>query len=220
MRRALWILLFVLVAACNFDAAFDRYCKDNPNCRGDASGASLDGAQDSGSGGGTGAVTPASCKSQADCGPDKGCYMPAGVCVPTSKCQFSGDRSPGGCPPGSRCALLDPRNRAGDTFCACSPASCGVDRCHVLDLICEPRCHRDSECQDFDPPRYCSEQSVSCVPYCRSDQNCPREEGPFCNPEGKCVECLSSADCENSSDGRTECTASGTCDFPQLVTGS
>jgi hypothetical protein len=218
MKRGGWLLLFV-TAACNFDAAFSRYCRDNPNCRQDAApedaalATGQDSAPDLSVDSGQAVVATSRWHTCKDGCRDTEACSPSNVCVPVSDCKEVSD-----CPAGSGdCARVYPNDSSGPMFCTCTARSCkGDTRCHYLDRICEPDCGSDSECEaiNFDPPRpHCDRTSGLCV-QCLFDADCSSPLLPRCDPYvGVCAACQSSSDCSGRTDGLTECAA-GVCVLP------
>lgn len=210
-------LLLGLLGACNFDAAFSRYCQNNPNCKPDAGkdlgpnpspdlgpDLSMDtfvppdsGRPDGGGGGrpdsGGGGLPPffmRSCASPADCNaPMETCHPTTQTCIPTC-------RSPADCPYWLD-ACIDPRGPFGGPtsmprICACSNSQ--VCRqlspdfsCNAADNLCTPPCYSNADCPTLRTPRKCS---------------------PFSNV---CVECVETTDCSGRTDGFTECDSRGLC---------
>lgn len=225
LRALGWALgLTALLGACNFDAAFSRYCQNNPHCNPDAgfgpevkpapppdlgpsAGPDLapDLAPDLGpdapfgpppgrqdAGGVPPLWVPRSCNSPGDCiVPIETCHPSSRICIPT--CQSSAD-----CPSQFDCIEVpgapgDPNPPA--RICACSGTlACSQFspsfRCNRFDNLCEPPCNSTVDCSMYWPARMCN---------------------PYYN---NCVECVISADCNNRSDGRSECDFTGRCIRP------
>ena len=185
--------LIGLGLSCNFDAAFARYCSNNPYCRGDAAS---DRGQDQ--------MSPqcqpmsramlmwqwstqasagrASCESSSDCpGPAQICIKQ--MCMTT--CSANGD-----CPPGNDFCVgsggpgSEPppglSGRYGPTrggLCICrSSYSCAAMAngflCNPGDGLCEPPCYQPADCATFVPPRTCDTDDHLCKPWCRSNMSC------------------------------------------------
>jgi hypothetical protein len=141
-------LLFVAclgAAACDFDAAFDRYCDANPSCHPDGGAESLD----------AGATarpwpTPRNCP---DCGPGEICHPFGKVCMRVCV-------SPADCPAGeSACVVVDMNGSpSAQRVCTCDGSSCGAGaHCSPVDDLCEEPCADNAGCASFWPPRKCKD---------------------------------------------------------------
>ncbi len=128
-----------LAAACNFDAAFNRYCENNPLC-------SLDGGSP-----GEPWPVPRNC---SQCSSDEVCNPFGKVCMHV--CTSAAD-----CPVGEEaCALLldSSGNPLAQMTCTCTSSSCGGSaQCSQVDNLCEERCSTNADCTSFQPPRLCND---------------------------------------------------------------
>jgi hypothetical protein len=234
MRARRWVLgLLGLATGCNFDAAFQRYCKDNPQCQQDSgTGGNLNGSPDSGSGqkldGGSGwgqlpMQPPRSCLSNAQCNtPSEICHPFTLICLLT--CASAVD-----CPPwlGVCTEIVNPFSGVPLTakVCLCTGASACNSyasgfTCHPGDGICEKLCSGPQDCTSFGSPRSCDLQTGWCVyspplPPCVSNADCPSPTQPRCDPGSfVCVGCLSAQDCIGWPGGLTQCSLTGACVAP------
>jgi hypothetical protein len=216
-------LLVGLLGACNFDAAFARYCQDNPRCRVDAGRDPDAGSPPSPD---VAPITvPDMAPDTAFNGPDLGVDSPASART---------DGGGGGFVPKS----------------CTSPTDCNLSRetCHPASLICIPTCRSRDDCpawldtciearvQPGDPnppakicacsgsqvcgllaPNFrCNRADGLCEPSCYSSADCATlRPARMCDPfKNVCVECMVSSDCSNRSDGLTECDSIGKCVKP------
>jgi hypothetical protein len=241
-QGGLWLLAATvwLWGSCDFDAAFQQYCKDNPRCPRDAATEPLGGPD---VGPDVGPEAQVGSEAERDVGPDVG---PDGA--PDMGFDFPGPRDPwrdGG--PGGRSPLL-PRSCMSSGDCApfeeCNPIG------HVCMIICDssdeclggnnscvevfdqngiPRtvnkvcsCDNSQSCSNYVPGLLCNAIDSLCEPPCSASPggrpnpaDCPGFQPPrICHPNWSvCVECIRSIDCSNQGDGRTQCN-SGVCVSP------
>lgn len=209
------VLLLGSAAACSFDDAFDRYCRDNPNC-------ALDAGVDRG-GGFRSDLPPA--PPPRICAQPRDCEFGREVCHPQGRICVLACQSVADCPAGSGgCAeVYDPLGGRPLRICTCTAELCAganpATICHPVDNICEPACTGDAECGAYMPPRLCDRLLGACLqksPACRGNRDCPNPSRPRCDPLGLlCVGCLSSADCQGRPDGLLDCSPIGGCIAPR-----
>jgi Cys-rich repeat protein len=126
-----------------------------------------------------------SCGSDAECAPPSPrCELPSGVCV---ACLEDDD-----CAAGNVCAL--PANVCAER---CIPSFCGgsLPVCDFGTGSCRP-CTDDAACPAGAP--HCL-ASGACVA-CRQNSDCSADEDGeprFCDPAGRCVECLDDGHCDD-----------------------
>jgi hypothetical protein len=151
------VLAAALAAACNFDAAFDRYCESNPLCKPDSGAALSDAGSSDGSRAGTWPM-PRNC---TDCQSDEICNPFGKVCMRT--CTSAADCLVG---EDSCIALLDPGgNPLPQKTCTCTASSCGGGaQCSQVDNLCEERCSSNADCNFFHPPRMCTRDHLCMQP--------------------------------------------------------
>jgi hypothetical protein len=188
-------------SACDFGAAFNRYCQDNPSCIPDT-GTSLK-----------------NCDRPEDCAQaTEVCHPHGKVCM--HKCESSAD-----CPVGEdSCQELDSGHPGPlpPKVCMClSAQSCvranAETTCSRVDNRCEKLCDSPADCSVFKPERFCDQPSGLCLiqPNCRSNADCTSAMQPRCDPSGICTRCMSPFDCSSRTDGLTGCDQqSGTCVAP------
>jgi len=238
-RMATKAMLALLgLASCNFDAAFKRYCDNNPHCQADAGSASdvgpdigpdagLEVGPDAGPDSAVNDAefwpaipSPKPCASSSDCsGPDEVCHPFSQVCVRT--CNSLADCQPwpwlGSC--------SDPRGGGpsrGQKICSCTALSCNSYASGFVcdsDGSCKPICKSDQDCLGFPLPRACDLPTGLCklIPQpCSVSTDCPPMQ-PRCDPTSLvCTGCVSSADCAGRPDGVSlQCGPTGGCVGPQ-----
>ena len=211
------LALFGFAASCNFDAAFKRYCENNPQCGADAGI-----AVEAGKGGETGEVAPPipppkSCATNSDCpNPDESCNPYSHLCMKT--CATSAD-----CPPWLDTCLPIPSPAPVQGVCACTAQSCNsydtTFTCQLWDGLCEPMCTTPQDCSGFQPPRFCDLESGLCLiaplKACTRNSDCVYSVQPRCDPSTFwCTSCVSSSDCAGRPDNLTQCDSAGTCVSP------
>jgi hypothetical protein len=214
-------LLIPILAACNFNAAFSRYCQNNPHCVPDAGrGPEVRPAPPPDLGPDLGRDVG------LDLRPDLGPDLIADAFVGPGRADSGATRPPGSCT---------------------SPADCNVpmETCHPSILICMPTCRSPADCPsgldvcieargqpgDPNPPAKicaCSGSQVCgqlgpnfrcnrldnlCQSACYSTADCSfLRPSRLCDTfTNACVECVTSDDCLKRSDGRTECFPPGRC---------
>jgi hypothetical protein len=221
--------LIGLGSSCNFDAAFARYCSNNPYCRGDAASDRVAGPGESAvpadvAGDAYVAVVdaglgwPPSCESSSDCpGPAQICIKQ--MCMTT--CSTNGD-----CPPGNDFCVGSggpgseppPPTRGGLCICRSSYSCAAMANgflCNPGDGLCEPPCYQPADCATLVPPRACDTDDHLCKPWCSSNMSCPESYQPHCDAtSGLCGGCVSQDDCSGRTDGLTECSSIGVCASP------
>lgn len=223
------LLLFSLLAACNFDAAFSRYCQNNPNCKPD-SGKDL--------------VSSPSPDLRPDLAPDLRPDL-----APDLSPDLAPDLSPDLMPD---TPVWPGRPDSGGTraYRNCtSPADCNapMETCHPTALMCVLTCRSPSDCSlgldtcevrgqpgdsspsaricacsnslacgQMAPGFRCNKTDRLCQPPCYGAADCTMfSPARVCDPfSNTCVECVVSIDCSNRSDGRTECDSIGRCVRP------
>jgi hypothetical protein len=244
-EAAIWLPAAVIWfgSSCNFDAAFARYCSDNPRCQGDAAGdwqhgpagsAATDeaGGEVSSEGG---LETEAAVLPTMSCATDDNCAGPGQICrqhMCMTTCSGNGDCTlgndtcfgiaglgpgllPGDCLPGS-----DACDSAPVGLCVCvSSYSCQSVAsgflCNPIDRLCEAPCYETEDCATFVSPRACDTDDHFCKPTCSSNASCPDPYQPRCDPTtGLCGVCVEAADCSSRPDGLTECGSFGACVSP------
>lgn len=211
--------LAVAAAACDFDAAFARYCQGNAACEtggGGGTGGGNDGGGGGSGGGGSGGGEPASprsCSYFFDCRPGEVCLPAARVCA--RRCESVED-----CPDGlDACEPVADSWPLPEQVCTCrGPISCAKANpgttCSPMDRICEPRCAGDADCAGFSPPRVCDGATGVCLG-CRADADCPNAVAPRCDfAVHRCAGCLRDENCAGRADGRTTCSPRGVCVAP------
>ena len=227
------------LASCNFDAAFKRYCENNPRCQADAGptsdvgpdlGPDLDVGPDAAPDVAPDAVPgsevndvdsrpaispPKTCASPNDCsGSNEVCNPISQVCVKTCN-------SPTDCPAwlGS-CSGASGGPMRGQNVCSCTALSCNSYPGFVCDSdgSCKPICKIDQDCLGFPLPRACDPPTGLCKPIpqaCSLSSDCPPMQ-PRCDPSSLlCAGCISSDDCAGRSDGGSlQCGPAGGCVGP------
>lgn len=221
------LLLIPILAACNFNAAFSRYCQNNPRCVPDAgSGPEVRSPPPPDLGPDLGRdVAP---DLRPDLGPDlspdliadapvgpgrvdSGWPRPLGICtspadcnVPMETCHPSAQiciatcRSSSDCPPGLD-TCIDVRLQPGDP----SPPA----------RICA--CSNSLACGQMASNFRCNGLDKLCQPPCYGSADCSMFRLRVCNQfTNICVECVAATDCSNRSDGATECDSTGKCVRP------
>jgi hypothetical protein len=225
------------LASCNFDAAFNRYCDNNPRCQSDA-GPIADMGPDVGQdvvpdfvpdvGPGSevndaasqpAISPPKTCASLTDCSAsDEVCHPISQVCVKTCN-------GPTDCPAwlGSCSDIRGGPTTRGPKVCSCTFQSCNNYSsnftCNPSGGLCERACGNDQDCLGALPPRTCDLPTGLCVPIaqtCSVSSDCPPMQ-PRCDPTSLvCTECVSSTDCAGRSDGGSlQCGPAGGCVGPQ-----
>jgi hypothetical protein len=230
-------LLALLAAApcCDFDAAFKRYCQDNPLCGRDAaigpeagpevgaeagpeSGPEASPERDVGQVDKPPPIPlPQICGRIEECnGANQICHPFAGVCVTT--CETSDD-----CPRWlDTCAEI--REPGGPTrspkICTCSSSQVCANYtslfvCNPADNLCEPLCAVDQDCGKYQPERVCDQATHLCQRLCFGGRDCPSAAQPRCDSTTQlCAGCASNSDCYDRPDGLTECSSTGACVYP------
>jgi hypothetical protein len=233
------LLLFAGAVSCNFDAAFGRYCADNPSCpRADAgvgpetapdippdttaipdtsTAAPEVGGREGGSDQSFPPPPPKICTSRDSCGAGEICHPFGNVCMKT--CNTVDD-----CPPYlDACAEITDRNGGvvgAPKVCKCTNTpNCnnyGTNfTCNSLDNLCEHICNGQQDCSRFEPARTCDQNDGQCLNTCYGNRDCPSATQPRCDPStSRCAGCTSDYDCGNRPDGLTRCDASGACVRP------
>jgi len=228
------------LASCNFDAAFKRYCENNPRCQGDA-GPKLEAAPASD-------VAPASDPwptpdapptlevgqgsevNDADfrppipppknCSPPNVCSSTGEFCHPLSQICVKTCNFPSDCPRWlDSCSDSRGGPPRGQKFCACSATSCNGYSgfvCDPMDGLCKPICATDQDCSGGQVSRICDVPSGVCqtIPQtCSSNADCTSPAQPHCDPASLlCTRCVTSADCADRSDGGPlQCGPGGSC---------
>ena len=217
------------LASCNFDAAFKRYCENNPRCQADAAPTlevGLDVGLDVGLEAGQGSEVndaesrpaippPKSCASPNDCSnADEFCHPQSQVCLRTCN-------GPSDCPTwlGS-CLDISGGPTRGKKVCSCTALSCNSYGRFVCDSDgqCKPICSIDQDCSGFLQSRTCDPSTGLCkvIPQtCSVSADCPLMQ-PRCDATSLvCSGCLSSADCAGRPDSSLQCGPSGGCVGPQ-----
>jgi len=205
VRGAALLVAIAGFSACDFGAAFDRYCQDNPSCAGpDASQA----------------VRPLkSCERPEDCA------LGTEVCHPRGKVCVRSCASSADCPAGEDSCQEIAGGHPGAPplkICACSSAqSCAhanpETTCSPVDNVCELLCASASDCASFAPARVCDQANGLCLleAGCTSNVDCTSAVQPRCDPSGICSRCMSPFDCSSRTDGLTDCDQrSGACVAP------
>lgn len=228
------VLVLLGLASCNFDAAFKRYCDNNPRCQADAGFApevGLETGLETGPEAGLEVARgsevndveppwsiplPKACTVPNDCsGTNEICHPISQVCVKT--CNVPTD-----CPAwlGS-CSDSRGGPTRGPKVCSCTAASCNSYKGYVCDSdgSCKPICVSDQDCLGFPLQRTCDGTTGFCKPIsqpCSVSADCPLMQ-PRCDPTSLvCSSCLSSADCAGRSDGGLgQCGSAGGCVGPQ-----
>jgi hypothetical protein len=209
--------LLGLLVACNFDAAFRRYCENNPQCDGGTAGPS-DGlpGRDAADAGGPPIPPP------RNCGPYNPCPFATEVCHPFGSVCMQTCTTAADCPPWlDTCTEI--RDPYGTVYtpkvCTCTLAqACNNYQdgftCNPLDSLCERFCASTPECYSFQGPRVCDQVSGLCLlssAICRSNLDCPTAIQPRCDPVIlRCAGCVTFYDCA----GRTVCGPNGACISP------
>lgn len=234
-----------MALSCNFDAAFNRYCENNPRCmadsgtgpdvtqnfdvnRDDVSMADVstddvstdDASTDDASADDAMQYIPApkSCGGHSNfCASNEVCNPYGQVCMQT--CTTLND-----CPKWfDSCAEVHD-NKYPQKVCSCtSNDSCssyaGAFLCNKLDGLCERSCAISQDCFAFEPIRTCDIKAALCQPStlsCASGAGCVSAAQPRCDIAiGRCLGCILPSDCAGRPDGQTECSASGACVSPQ-----
>lgn len=235
MKSATVPLLLLIATACNFDDAFNRYCKNNPRCLADAAAdaaadvapdavadvpASNDASRgsDAADAGGPSPIRPPTI-----CDPLTPCPRATDICDPTVQLCLTRCTSQTDCPNYlDSCEPLFPGGGSGiPSVCRCSSTQACVDvggsafACHRDDRICERLCSRTPDCYAFGTQyRICDRISQLCVG-CLSNAHCPSPIWPVCDRvTERCTGCRSNADCASRTDGLTQCATSGACTGP------
>jgi hypothetical protein len=228
------LLLAMLAASCNFDAAFQSYCDGSGLCSESApggsggsagsieaagSGGGGSGGDGGGGGGGSGGdetawSAPQFCDRKTPCPDGLVCnsyqHECAKPCEANAECRFPEQwcktwGSGGFTVKGCSCANdLDCKAGFPDTSTFCHPYT----------LRCERPCVRDADCERADGRPFCykpSETGPGACVGCLSHGDCPVET-PICNLESpfdsdfQCRGCFSDDDCRRALlDGRTHC---------------
>lgn len=226
----LWAVSAVALS-CNFDAAFERYCENNPECRKDAaigpeagpeSGPETSPNRDAG-----GVEKPRTIPEPKVCGRNnEGCDSRNEVCHPFGqvcmrKCETAAD-----CPAWlDTCVeIRDPNGQVRtDRVCTCSSSQVcnSYDTnflCHPSDNLCEPLCANDDNCSRYQPTRFCDRLTSLCVrkvSLCDGNWDCPSAAQPHCDPVSqRCTGCVDDSDCSERTDGLGQCGSTGTCVAP------
>ncbi|MBN2575741.1 MAG: hypothetical protein JXP73_14340 [Deltaproteobacteria bacterium] len=223
--------LVAVALSCDFDAAFERYCENNPACQKDAaagpeagpdSGPETDPNRDAGEGERSRSIAlPKVCGRN-----NEGCDSRNEVCHPFGqvcmrKCETADD-----CPPWlDTCAeIREPGGQARTgRVCMCSSTkvcnSYDADFvCHNADNLCEPLCENDDDCSRYQPTRFCDRLTSQCVRdvrICLGNWDCPSAAQPHCDPVSqRCTGCVDDSDCSERPDGLVQCGPTGSCVAP------
>jgi hypothetical protein len=216
-----WLLC--LLAACDFDAAFTRYCDNNPNCpTADAAGAA-DTAQPRDA---ADAPPLLPIPPPRNCGPFNPCSNPNEFCHPFGLVCMTTCMTAADCPPWLD-TCVEIRDPSGTVWspkvCTCNSVSVCSDyqdgfTCNLVDSLCERLCRSTSDCYLFAPPRVCDQFQGTCLlssAPCHSNPDCPSPFLPRCDPYSlRCTGCVSFYDCVGRPDGNTQCSATGACTTP------
>jgi hypothetical protein len=217
-----WALWFACVG-CNFDAAFNRYCQGNPNCRPDAArgpevrpvpspdvtppdlappvtpdvgpALGVDAPVDATFGRFDVGGGPPPIRPFRSCSSPADCNGPGETCHPGTQVCIPTCRSPSDCPPWlDKC--IDVRGQPGGP----NPPT----------RICA--CSNSQICGQYLPNSRCNDADNLCQPACYSSADCSGLNPPrMCNPFTQiCVECITSTDC-SSRDGLPDCDSTGRC---------
>jgi len=231
-----------MALSCNFDAAFNRYCQDNPRCMAD-SGTGPDGAQNFDVNRADVSMddTNADDASTDDASTDdaiqypsapKSCGGHSSPCASNEVCNPYGQVCMQTCTTLNDCPkwfdscseLHDKGALYPQKVCNCtSNDSCssyaGAFLCNKLDGLCERSCAISQDCSVFEPIRTCDIKSALCQSStlsCAGGAGCVSAAQPRCDlVMDRCVGCLLSSDCAGRPDGQTECSSSGACVSPQ-----
>jgi hypothetical protein len=239
VKTQLLVLIFTPALgmfACNFDAAMDHYCANNPRCFrdagvpgprdassndspvADAAGPSPDAAADL-------APSPPIWPPMS-CGTSNGCNGPSQICHPFAQVCLALCTSVADCPSylDTCTEILDPEGNARTPkVCTCSSAqacngySAGFT-CNPTDGLCERLCASTRECGFFQPMRFCDRLSGMCqstTPSCSTNSDCHSPGQPRCDPVTlRCTGCVSNSDCSTRTDGLLTCGTNGSCVSP------
>ena len=232
------------LASCNFDAAFNRYCENNPRCQGDA-GPKLETAPASdvapmsdlrptpdvaptlevGQGSDVNdAESRPPIPQPMTCSPPNRCSSAGEFCHPISQICVKTCNGPADCPPWLvSCSDTLGGPPRGQKFCSCSATSCNSYApgfvCDSTDGLCKPICTTDQDCSGGPVPRACDQMSGVCVPTpqtCSSNIDCTSQALPHCDPTTLlCTGCVTAADCAGRTDGgASQCGPGGYCVGP------
>lgn len=196
--RAFWLALAMCTGtgSCNFDAAFSRYCRDNPQCVRDAGAGPESGPEtepDVAPEAGPETAPEAGPESGPEVGPESGPEAGPDVApAPDLPPETSPDRDAGmTIPPPKTCQ---------------QSSDCGTDEvCHPFGLVCMRLCRSTSECPgwldnctEIRDPRNGGAVLTPKVCQCSSAQNCSNYTNGFtCNFQDNLCEamCGTSDDC-------------------------
>jgi hypothetical protein len=227
----------LLPASCNYDDAFKRYCKDNPQCphpdaavppaapeAGPGPELGLEAGPEAGTEAGPEAGTdansplyPKSCNS--GCGSNEICNQETQVCM--QLCDRGEECTNGN----DQCQELDPRGSRTLKVCTCSGFNACTSVaanyvCNFHDHICEPSCGTDDDCKalQFQQPRKCDWMTGTCqpaLPTCVTNTECTNPSQPRCEQnDGRCTGCQSPSDCSRF-EGLGQCSPGGGCVKPR-----
>ena len=225
---SLLVALLGIVASCNFDAAFKRYCENNPQCVRDSSvGPEIGFQPETSSGPETSpprdagdAATSMTLPLPRICGPSLPCAGPRDVCHPSGQVCMTTCNGPADCPPWDTCAPLRALGSGpGTSVCTCTSAQvCNSYAsnltCNPADNKCERLCASDQDCWMFQPPRVCDPVYSVCVS-CSANTDCPSANQPHCDSVSfRCTGCVGPLDCSYRTDGLTQCSSNGSCVSP------